>query len=473
MHETLQNGADAPAPSGKMWLPDLTAAAGPKYLSISAALGADIDAGRLRAGDRLPPQRDLAEALNVDLGTVTRAYAEARRLGLIDADGRRGSFVREVPAIPAQIAPFDTGMNLPPLPMRTSLAERYAADLREILSGPTAANRLQYQPSGGAPQDRRAGGDWLAERGIDADEDTVLVVSGAQTALHAIANSALQPGDAIATGPFVYPGWLSIARRLGLPIVPLEADAQGITPAALERACSEDAIQAIYLVPGNDNPTTATMGEARRREIAALARHFDLKVIEDDAYGRLSSVALPPLASLVPERTWHVASLSKIISPSLRVAYLRAPTLRDAWRLAADVHETTVMAPPLNVAVATKWLTSGAWAELVGEVRGECAARQAMVAEALPAGSYHADPEGYHLWIPLRDMAPAELVSALAPSGLSAVSSEAFAADRSASENPGVRVSIGGSLGRDRLPRALALLDALLHHRGNRSAPLV
>jgi len=447
--------------------------AGPKYLSISAALGRDIDAGRLRPGDRLPPQRELADALGVDLGTVTRAYAEARRLGLIDADGRRGSFVREAATPIEQIAPFDTGMNLPPLPLRSSMPERYAATLREILSGPAAANRLQYQPSGGAPQDRQAGAEWLAQRGIEADEDNVLVVSGGQTALHAIASSVFEPGDAVCTGPFVYAGWLAIARRLGLRIVPVAADAQGIDPAALERACAEQAIRAVYVVPTNDNPTTATMGIERRHALAEIAQRHDLRIIEDDAYGRLASTPLPPLAALAPERTWHVASLSKIVSPSLRVAYLRAPSLRDAWRLVADVHETTIMAPSLNVAAATQWLRDQTWAELVAEVRAECVVRQAIVADILPPGSYRADPEGYHLWVPLAgDMAQAQLVTALAPSGLSAASSEAFAADRS-EPSRSIRVSIGGNLSRERLPRALSLLDALLHHRGNRAAPLV
>ncbi|MBW8754356.1 MAG: PLP-dependent aminotransferase family protein, partial [Sphingomonadales bacterium] len=402
------------------WLPDIGRDAGPKYLSISAALERDIDAGRLRPGDRLPPQRELADALGVDLGTVTRAYAEARRLGLIDADGRRGSFVREAALAPVQIAPFDTGMNLPPLPLRSSLPERYAADLRDVLAGTAAANRLQYQPSGGAPQDRQAGADWLVSRGIQADEDNVLVVSGGQTALHAIASATLQPGDAVCTGPFVYAGWLAIARRLGLRIVPVAADDQGIDPSALERACAEQPIRALYVVPSNDNPTTVTLGLERRRAIAEVARQYDLHLIEDDAYGPLRSDPLPPLATFAPERTWHVASLSKIISPALRVAYLRAPSLRDALRLVADVHETTIMAPPLNVALATKWLGDGTWVDLVSEVRAECVLRQTIVAETLPLGSFRADPEGYHLWIPLSgELAPAELIGALAASGLS------------------------------------------------------
>ncbi len=459
-----------------MWLPEIDRVAGPKYLSISSALRRDIEAGRLREGDRLPPQRDLAEALGVDLGTVTRGYAEARRLGLIAADGRRGSFVRSPGAaipIAEQIAPFDTGMNLPPLPLRSSLPERFAADVREILSGPSASNRLQYQPTGGAPIDRQTGAAWLQSRGIDAHEDTVLVVSGAQTALHAIAHSVLEPGDAVCTARFVYPGWLAVARRRALSIVPIGSDDEGVLPDALDEACANQTIRAVYLVPTNDNPTATTMTAKRRQDIVDVARRHDIVVIEDDAYGLLPSDPLPPLASLAPERTWHITSLSKSISPSLRVAYLRAPTMRDAWRLSADVHETSIMAPPLNVATATKWLREDTWAELVDEVRRECVDRQKIVQQILPDGCYRAHPEGYHLWISLSgDIAPAEIVSALAPTGLLAVSGETFAADRTTPER-GIRVSIGGGLSRDRLSRALLLLDTLLHHRGHRAAPVV
>ena len=157
----------------------------------------------------------------------------------------------------------------------------------------------------------------------------------------------------------------------------------------------------------------------------------------------------------------------------MRIAYLRAPSVRDAWRLAADVHETTVMAPPLNIAVATQWLADGTWATLVDEVRAECTARQAIAASILPQGSYLADGEGYHLWVPVGpEIAVSGLVSALRPTGLSVVSSDAFEVDR-AGQAPALRVSIGGGQDRDQLARGLAMLDALLHHRGSRSSPLV
>jgi DNA-binding transcriptional MocR family regulator len=111
------------------WLPHLALAEGPLYLAICAAIARDLQQGRLRPGDRLPPQRDLAEALGLDAGTVSRAYAEARRQGLIDAEGRRGSFVREQGAaapVAVAVQPFDTGMNLPPVPAGSTFANRSA-----------------------------------------------------------------------------------------------------------------------------------------------------------------------------------------------------------------------------------------------------------------------------------------------------------------------------------------------------------
>ncbi len=457
------------------WLPDIGQVNGPVYLAICAAIARDLEQGRLTPGDRLPPQRELADALGVDAGTVTRAYAEARRQGLIDAEGRRGSFVRGRPGNNAanEIPPFDTGMNLPPVPASGTFAKSFAANLQEILSGPAAANRLQYQPSGGSPEDRSAGAQWLASSGIETSEDNVVVTSGAQTALHAVASSILQPGDSVCVGPFVYPGWTAICRRRGIAIVPLPADEHGIDPDGLERACSAATIRAVYLVPDNDNPTTATLSHERRKRIVEIARRYDVLIIEDDPYSRLGTGDLPPLAALAPERTWHVASLSKLISPSLRIAYLRAPLLRDALRLATDTHETTIMPPPLNMAVSTRWLNDGSWAALVGEVRAECQARQAIVADVLPAEAYRAAPTGYHLWIPLPGETRAfELVNALRTLGVSAVSSEHFRVDPACAQHA-VRLSIGGSVDHRRLRRALEVTEAMLHHQDGRASPMV
>lgn len=457
------------------WIPELGQGDGPLYLAICTAIRRDIQQGRLGKGDRLPPQRELAEALNIDPGTVTRAYSEARRQGLIDAEGRRGSFVRDQgsAATAGDVAPFDTGMNLPPIPVGSTFSASFVTALQTVLQSPAAASRMQYLPAGGAPEDRAAGAQWLAARGIDASEDNVLVTSGAQTALHAIGSSILEDGDIVCTGPFVYPGWAAICRRRNVTLLPIAADDEGVDPDAFARACATAKIRAIYLVPDNENPTTATLAQDRRRRIVELARRHDVLIIEDDPYSQLGGQAIPLMASLAPERTWHIGSLSKLVSPALRIAYLRAPLLRDTLRLVADTHETTIMPPPLNLAVCTQWLGDGTWAKLLGEVREECLARQAIVRECLPHGCYHSASAGYHLWIPLDNAThPFELESRLRPLGVSVVSSEQFRVG-AADGRRAVRLSIGGGLDRGRLERALRLLDAVLHHRAGRTSPLV
>jgi DNA-binding transcriptional MocR family regulator len=447
------------------WSPDLSAHSGPKYQAIAAALLRDIEMGRLQAGDRLPPQRTLAETLSVDLTTVTKAYNEVRRLGLIEGGGSRGSFVRGAAVSPfpeAEVATVETGMNLPPDVAGGSLAGCIRDGIAALLAAPNALTKLQYQPSGGALAERAAGAAFLQARGIDAPEDRVLVTSGSQSALHGIVATMFEPGDAICTGAHVYPGFLALARRYGLELVAIESDEEGLVPAALQAACRRRRIKAVYVVPTNDNPTAATMALDRRRELAEVAGREGVEIIEDDAYGLLPVDPIAPIAALAADRIWHISSLSKIVSPALRVAYVRAPAVRKTWRLAGELHQTAIMAPPLNAALASRWVQDGQLERLVAEIRGEAVARQRLVREALGDLDYRCHPEGYHLWLPLPGgTLPAGLVDTLRPAGLSVVPSEIFAVEPERS-TAALRVSIGGSISRERLARALRMLDAML-----------
>lgn len=341
------------------------------------------------------------------------------------------------------------------------LAAAYRASLDAVLSRADAAAPLQYQASGGGAQVREAGAGLLCTRGIPCRDDTVLVTAGGQHALHTIVGAELRPGDRVAVASHVYPGFRSLARRYGLRLVVVESDEEGLVPASLDEVCEGGGIRALYVVPTNDNPTATTMGLDRRRAISEVAERHGLIVVEDDAYGLLPERPLPPIASFAADRTWHIASVSKIISPGLRIAWLRAPSVAQAWRLAADIHETAIMAPPLNASIAADWLASGMFDRLAAAVRAEAQVRQAIVARFLNPERYRSQTEGYHLWMSLPSgVDPAQIVNTLRPHGLSIVASEAFAVDGS-NLFSGLRVSIGGALGRDRLERGIRLLDAL------------
>lgn len=446
----------------KDWLPDLDRAGGPKYLAIAEALSSAIEAGELRGGDRLPPQRDLAERLGVDLTTVTKAYDQARSRGLIIARGRAGSFVLPQGMTAAGPPPRDTGMNMPPEVESGSLLVSWERTTSALLNSPGASGRLHYAPAGGCEIDRIAGTRIFERMGLASHPDEVIVTAGSQNALHAIISAALESGDTVACGPYVYPGFLALARKAGLKLAPMAR----VDTAQLEALCRTRKIAALYLVPTNDNPTTTTLRKSERAALAEVARKHGIQIIEDDAYGMLDAHPLAPLSSLVPELAWYVATSSKIISPALRVAHVRAPSLRQAMALAAQVHDSNVMAPPLNAALLTCWVEDGRYDRLIAETRAEAIRRQAIAAEILPPASYAAHPSGYHLWVTLgADGNAAQISSVLAGAGMTAIPADSFWPG-GASVAQALRVSLGGAIDVSGVRRGLTVLSMYLPSPG-------
>lgn len=458
------------------WILDISGLEAPIYRAIAAAIARDIKSGALLAGARLPSQRDLAAALGIDLTTVSRGIAEATRQGWIESDGRRGSFVRltvaQEGASPTSELPRDgaeiSSMNMPPAPdaVTDALRKGYTTLLADT-------HALHYWPAGGSVELRMHAAAFLERTIGETSADQVLVTAGGQNALHSICAALLAPGDRVAAGEVTYPGFLAVARRRGVEVVPLAMDGEGIIPDALDEAAHAGQLKALYVVPTNDNPTTATMGSDRRAAIAAIAARRGLWIIEDDAYGLLPDVPLAPIAALAPERTWHIASLSKAISPALRLAMVRAPRIRDALRLAADVHETAVMAPPLNMALLDLWLRHGMVERLVRAVRSESAERVRIATSLLAGADFAAQPWGYHLWLRLGEGQRAtDLALVLQAAGLSVVPGDAFAVDP-ARAPAALRLSLGGAATHAALRRGLGRLDALLADGGRRDHTFV
>ncbi|PHR16771.1 MAG: GntR family transcriptional regulator [Sphingopyxis sp.] len=449
----------------KRWIPDLSRFSGPKYLAIADALTEAIDRGSLAPGDRLPPQRELADALGFDLTTVTRAYEVARERGLTIGRGRAGSFVRD-DRVAATSAPgqYDEAMNCPPLPVGNALPTAFADAVRSCMIS-HAESVFHYQRPGGASHVRDAGAQLLSRIGVATDVDQTVVTAGGQNGLHAVLAAMAKPGDKIACGRFVYPGLRSLAQRMQLHLVPLRE----MTGDALEQLCQDGAIKALYVVPTNDNPTTETLSAVTRKQIADVAERHNVQIIEDDAYGLLASNPPPPIASLIPGRSWYIASVSKAISPSLRVAFVRSPGVAQSMQLAAEMHETAVMAPPINAAVVAHWLSNGTLDKLVQGTRAEAAWRRATAETIVGADIFASHPEGYHLWLPLPDEQTASKLPVLMRNtGLGLVPSSGFAVGEPGNCSA-VRVSLGGPIGRSALAAGLRTLDAFISSSGQMS----
>ncbi|MCW6531895.1 PLP-dependent aminotransferase family protein [Sphingomonas sp. MMSM20] len=437
----------------ELWLPTLIDGAGAKYQAIADAIETAVATGRLRGGDRLPPQRELASRLKVDLTTVTKAYDVARQRGLIEAKGRLGSFVREPGDTSfAQLPQVDTGMNMPP-DLREGAIGKAIADGTTALLRHSSGARLQYQPPGGALQDRIAGAELIAQICTATVAEQTVLTAGGQNALHAILASTLERGDAIACGRYVYSGLKALAARLGLRLVALPE----MSAAALKEALRGESIRALYLVPTNDNPTAHTLTAAAREALAETAVAAGLQIIEDDAYGLLAGDRLPTLTAFAAANSWYVASTSKVISPALRVAFVRAPTVEAALRLAVDVHETTIMPPPINAALVSSWIRQGVLQTLIAEMREEVRARRTVADEALGDIAYAAHPDGYHLWIGIANGATGrELAEAMRGHDLQIIPAGRFAVE--GAPDDAIRVSLGGAADREGLARGLRTL---------------
>lgn len=445
------------------WRPTIRKGASPLYLAIADVLAADIQSGALAAGDRLPPQRTLAEALEIDFTTVGRAYAEARRRGLIEGRVGQGTYVRagradaEVNASAGGLV--DMAMNLPPKFDDAGLAARLWAAIGEVEAGGGVDLLLRYQEAGGTIADREAGAAWLHPRISDPRLDRLLIAPGAQGALLSLLTLLGKSGQPVAAEQLCYPGFRSLAAHLSIPLAPVAMDGEGLLPDAFEAVCKRHAPSLLYCTPTLHNPTTATMTLERRQAVIAVARQYGVQIIEDDAYGTLAGDAPPPLAALAPDIVYHVAGLSKCLSPALRLAYVVAPDARAAARLTGAIRATTAIASPLSAAIATNWIESGLADEALVAIRAETEVRRAAAKELLGPHGLITARHAFHAWLPLaRDWTRGELAARLRAAGIGVVTSDAFAV----SQPPeAVRIGLGAAPTRERLKDSLELIADL------------
>jgi DNA-binding transcriptional MocR family regulator len=445
------------------WIADIPAGSGPRYLAIANAIGAAMDRGALAPGDRLPPHRSLAAALGVDLTTVTRAYAEARRRGLLDSAVGSGTYIRRLAGEDGSPASVDMSMNIPPAPADVSLRDLLREGFAKILRGADVATLMAYRAGAGSREERAAGAAWLAPVCGALPAARILVCAGAQSAMLAVASSLVRSGDVVATEAMTYPGFRALAAHMGLRLAGVATDAEGIIPAALEEICRREMVRAIYCTPTIHNPLAVTMGLARREAILAVARKYDLPVIEDGAYALYPHNPLPALAALAPERVYHIATTAKSLSPGLRLAYVALPEGVTPAGVIAPLRATSMMASPLLVGLVTGWIRDGTAGAILAGIRAEAVARQILAAGILPHDAVTAHPEGLHIWLTLPAAWPRQDFTAYVRSqGLALVPADAFAATPGAAIPNAVRVALGVAADHEKLAQALKSLAAAM-----------
>jgi DNA-binding transcriptional MocR family regulator len=342
------------------------------YRAIADQIAADVAAGRLRPGDRLPPQRRFARDRGIASSTAARVYSELVRRGVAVGEVGRGTFVRAAtglvdPALaePAAATRVDLALNFPVLPVGAA----------------------------GTPSSRQAAAGLLARGGWAPDPADLLFAGNGRQAIAAAIAALVPPGERLGVERLTYPVVKGIAARLGVTLVPLAMDEAGVIPDALAEA---PPLRAIYLQPALHNPLGLTMPAERRDVLADQLRRMGMYAIEDSIHGFLRP-DLPPLAMLEPEHVVVVDSLSKRIAPGLTLGFV-VPPPGIAQQVATALRSGTWMASRFAVDAATGWMTDGTAAAIGEAKRRDAVARQQIAAARLAGFDIRADPHAYHCW---------------------------------------------------------------------------
>ena len=400
------------------WTPILESGASPLYERLLAAMRRDIEGGDLPGGTKLPPQRQLAERLGLSLGTVTRAYSEAERLGIITSRVGSGSYVTGTDKTindwlyadiaDANPAAINLASNFVPVaPIHAHLSALTAGLRGEALWAPL----MDYAPVFGAEPHRAAVARWLIRHASIAEDQArrVILSGGGQHGVTLSLEAVAKRGEVILCEELTYFLVKSLAEHRGYRLSPVRMDHQGLMPDDLEAAIHRTGARVLYTLPTLHNPTARTMPLARRRAIIDIARKHRLWIIEDDAYGYFARnhPDYMPLAALAPELVFYVSGMSKVLAPGLRVGFLVPPSggqFDEA--ISRALKATLVTLSGFGPAIVARAIETGLADTIASAVEVDARARMAIADRIL--GHVIERPSvgaGLHVWLPLSELA--------------------------------------------------------------------
>ncbi|MTI12778.1 aminotransferase-like domain-containing protein [Sansalvadorimonas verongulae] len=438
----------------------------PLYKQIANALAVHIASGQLKPGDKLPTHRALADVLTVTVGTVTRAYAESERRGLLEARVGAGTYVRNrgnhrwaFPHTENLSDHIDFGFNLPPLLDRSVMLQQA---MEELARHPEALNALLlYQPAEGIPEHRETVARWLNHHNIHVQADRLRFTSGAQNAMQLVLSAFCHRGDTILVEKLTYPGLLNLARQQRLTLKPVDMDDQGLVPEALDNACRQYNPRFIYATPTLQNPTTVVMGEQRRHDIVEVCKTHGIYLIEDQVNGLQLLEPGEPLVNMAPEQVIYISALSKSLAPGLRLGFLQAPE-QLLKRLTMTIQNQSWMISPLLTGLACQLIASGAADRALQFIRREMTIRNNAVQEYLGEFGIQTQLGGFHGWLPLPEQwSLGAFMKACENAGVHVKSGELFVPP-GYPVPPAVRIAFSAPASLERMTDGLKILRSVL-----------
>lgn len=321
----------------------------PIYQQIVRQIIDYIQSEKLLPGDKLPPERQLAQSYQVNRSTVVRALEELVSLGWISRRQGSGTIVnegkwgrlseprvnwrRQLSAGILQEDPFQSALRK--VRKDPAAIDLYTGELplnmipdfqlpsyswEELLH-----EEARQDSAGYLPLKRLLRHDLSVQRGIASTDDEILITSGAQQALFLLLQTILKAGDSVAIEDPSFLYALPIFEAAGIRLYGVAQDQEGIMIDSLEQVIQRHRVKLILVNPTFQNPTGAVMSLRRRQELLALSRRYQLPIVEDDVFGELRfSDTPPPLKALAPDQVVYIGSLSKIFGSSIKIGWIVA-----------------------------------------------------------------------------------------------------------------------------------------------------
>jgi len=343
----------------------------------------------------------------------TKLYSEASTL-------MKSSAVRDLMSVVGRSDVISFGGGLP---FTGGLPPEDINDVMRSVMEKGMAEAFQYGETEGRDELKRELAVIMSQEGIDADPEHVLVTTGSQQALDLLARILIDSGDDIIIEGPTYLGALAAFRPAGPRMTTMHLDTEGLPVADLERVLDEwrgPAPKFVYVVPNFHNPAGVTMSAERRERLLAVAEERDLLIIEDNPYGllRFEGKSVPPMASSGSRHVVYLGTLSKIVSPGIRVGWAYGPPpIID--RLATLKQGADLCSSALNQMFAEEYIRLGYWEKNLEVLKRVYLSRRNAMLSALeknfPEGSRWTRPEGgLFIWVTLPEFLDTEKMLPLA-----------------------------------------------------------
>jgi len=459
-----------------MWNPKIIDTDKVLYVAIADAIERDIGLGILEPNEKMPPQRSLAKTIGVNLTTISRAYKEAEKRGLISGAIGKGTYVsqndKKNTALPEVLSKDDEIIELGLI--GSVKVEGY--DLPELLKAVAEDDSLEslfdYVPSQGIPRHREAAAKWITQYGFEADPERIVICAGATHAINCCLTGIFEPGDRIAVDALTFTGFRNAAKLNHIKLEPVAMDWSGMIPENLENLCKKIQIKGIYLMPNMQNPTATVMGNERKQAIADVILKYGFVLIEDDIYNFTNQSSQVALSTLVPDNGIFICGISKALFPGLRIGFAYVPE-RFLYKFTQAVASTIWMAPPISAEMVTRLIESGTAGEIVDKKNQVISHRLQLAKTAFQGFSYQAAEGSMFLWLNLPEgWSCSDFESVALINRVRVISAYKFYVGSQLPPNA-VRISLGSVKNDEQLMRGLNTLVRILKQHPPFESPIM